>query len=72
MVRKIIGPKRDEVICAWRLPNEELYDLYLSPHIIRAIESIRMRSTGHMAHTGGSRGYSFGGENLWERNSLKK
>jgi hypothetical protein len=43
VLRKIFGPKRDEVTgeCR-RLHNEELYDLYSSPCIIRVIKSSRM------------------------------
>jgi len=38
MLRKIFGPKRDEVIREWRqLHNEELNDLYSTPNIVRLI-----------------------------------
>jgi hypothetical protein len=43
VLRRIFGPKRDEVTREWRLHNEELNDLYLSPNIIRVIKSRRMR-----------------------------
>jgi hypothetical protein len=50
VLRKIFGPKRDEVIGSWRkLHNEELYDLYGSPSIIRIIESRRIRWARHIA-----------------------
>jgi hypothetical protein len=39
VLRRIFGPKRDEVTGEWRkLPNEELRDLYSSPSIIRIIK----------------------------------
>jgi hypothetical protein len=44
VLRRIFGPKRDEVTDEWRkLHNEELRDLYSSPSIIRIIKSGRMR-----------------------------
>jgi hypothetical protein len=47
VLRKIFGPKRDEVIGGWRkLRNEELHNLYCSPIIIRIIKSRRMRWQG--------------------------
>jgi hypothetical protein len=50
VLRKIFGPKRDEVIGGWRkLHNEELHNLYCSQSIIRIIKSRRMRWTGHVA-----------------------
>jgi hypothetical protein len=46
MLRRIFGPKRDEVTGEWRkLHNEELHDLY-SPTIVRVIKSRRMRWVG--------------------------
>jgi hypothetical protein len=44
VLRRIFGPKRDEVTGEWRkLHNEELRDLYCSPSVIRKIKSRRMR-----------------------------
>jgi hypothetical protein len=56
VVRRIFGPKRDEVTGEWsKLHNEELHILYSSPNIIRQIKSRRMRCVGHMAHMGEER-----------------
>ena len=53
MPRRIFGPKRDEVTGKWRtLYNEQLNDLYSSPHIFRVTESRRMRWVGHVARMG--------------------
>jgi hypothetical protein len=50
VLRRIFGPKRDEVMGGWRrLHNEELRDLNSSPSIIRMIRSRRMRWPGHVA-----------------------
>jgi hypothetical protein len=50
VLRRIFGPKRDEVRGEWRkLHNEELHNLYSSPNIIRMIKSRRMRWAGHVA-----------------------
>ena len=57
MLRRIFGPKRDEVTGEWRkLHNEELNDLYSSPTIVQVIKSRRMRQVGHVACTGDGRG----------------
>jgi hypothetical protein len=56
VLRRIFGPKRDEVTGEWRkLHNEELRDLYSSPSIIRIIKSKRMRWAEHTARTGKKR-----------------
>jgi hypothetical protein len=56
VLRRIFGPKRDEVTGEWsKLHNEELYDLYSSPSIIRIIKSRRMRWVGHVARMGEKR-----------------
>jgi hypothetical protein len=53
VLRRIFGPKRDEVTGEWRkLHNEELHILYSSPNIIRQIKSRRMRWAGHVARMG--------------------
>lgn len=50
VLRKIFGPKRDVVTWEWsRLHNEELYDLYSPPNIIRVVKSRRMRCARHVA-----------------------
>jgi hypothetical protein len=54
VLKRILGPKRDEVSGKWRkLHNEELHILYSSPNIIRQIKSRRMRWAGHVACMGG-------------------
>jgi hypothetical protein len=53
VLRKIFGPKKDEVIGARRkLHNVELHNLYCSSRIIRMIKSRRMRWAGHVARMG--------------------
>jgi hypothetical protein len=55
-VRRIFGPKRDEVTGEWRkLHNEELHNLYSSPDIIRQVKSRGMRWAGHVARMGEKR-----------------
>jgi hypothetical protein len=57
VLRRVFGPKRDEVTGEWRkLHNEELNDLYSLPHIVRVVKSRRMRWAGHVARMGEGRG----------------
>ena len=57
MLRRVFGPKRDEVTEEWRkLHIEELRDLYSLPNIVRVVISRRMRWAGHVAHIGEGRG----------------
>jgi len=57
VLRRIFGPRRDEVMRELRrLHNEELIDLYSSPNIVRVIKSRRMRWVGHVARMGEDRG----------------
>jgi hypothetical protein len=56
VLRKVFGPKRDEVTREWRkLHNEELHDLHSSPSIIRIMKARRMRWAGHVARMGEKR-----------------
>jgi hypothetical protein len=53
MLRRIFGPKRNEVTGDWRkLHNDERHISYSSPSIIRVIKSRRMGSAGHVARMG--------------------
>jgi hypothetical protein len=57
VLRRIFGPKRDEVTGEWRrLHNEELNDLYSSPNIIWVIKSRRMRWAGRVQRMAEGRG----------------
>ena len=57
VLRRIFGPKMDEVRGEWRkLHNEELSDLYSLPNIVRVVKSRRMRWAGHVARMGEGRG----------------
>jgi hypothetical protein len=56
VLRRIFGPKRDEVRGEWRkMHNEEIHNLYSSPDIIRQVKSRRMRWAGHVARMGEER-----------------
>jgi hypothetical protein len=53
VLRRIFGPKIDEVTAEWRkLHNEELHDLYCSPSIFRLVKSKKIRLAGHVAQMG--------------------
>jgi hypothetical protein len=53
LLRRIFGPKRDEVTGGWRkLHNEELHGLYSSPGIVRVIKAKRMRWAWHVVPMG--------------------
>jgi hypothetical protein len=57
VLRRVFGPKRDEVTREWRkLHNEDLNDLYSLPNIVRVVKSRRMRWAGHVARLGEERG----------------
>ena len=56
VLRRVFGPKRDEVTGEGRiLHNEELSDLYSLPNIVRVVKSRRMRWAGHVARMGEGR-----------------
>jgi hypothetical protein len=53
VLRRMFGPKRDDVMGEWsKLHNEEFHSLYSSPNIIRQIKSRQMKWAGHVACTG--------------------
>ena len=53
VLKRIFGPRRDEVTGEWRkLHNEELNDMQSSPNIVRVIKLRRMRWVGHVACMG--------------------
>jgi hypothetical protein len=56
-LRRIFGPKRDELTGEWKkIRNEKLNNLYSSPNIVRVIKSRRVRWAGHVARMGEGRG----------------
>jgi hypothetical protein len=57
VLRRIFGPKRDEVTRESRkLHNGEINDLYSLPSLVRVIKSRRMGWVGHVAYMGERRG----------------
>jgi hypothetical protein len=57
VLRRVFGPKRDEMIGEWRkLHNKELNDLYSLPNIVWVVKSRRMRWAGHVTRMGEDRG----------------
>ena len=67
VLRRIFGPRRDEVTGEWRrMHNEELNGLYSSPNIVQVIKSRRMRLVGHVARMGEERGRIGGKETAGE------
>jgi hypothetical protein len=56
VLRGIFEPKREEDGWWRKLHNDELYNLYSSPNIVRVIKSRRMRWEGHVARMGEGRG----------------
>jgi hypothetical protein len=63
VLRRILGPKGDEVTGEWRkLHSEELHNLLSSANIIRQIKSRRMRWAGHMVRVGEECEQGFGGK----------
>ena len=53
VLRKVFGPRRDEVTGKWRkLRNEKLSDLYSLLNIVRVVKSSRMRWAGHVVRMG--------------------
>jgi hypothetical protein len=72
VLRRIFGPKRDEVTGDWRkLHNEELHDFYSSPNIIRMIKSRRIIWAGYVARMGKRNAYRILWESQKERDTRK-
>jgi hypothetical protein len=61
VLRKLFGPKKDEVTKEWRkLHKDELNDLYCLSNIVRVIKSRRMRWAVHVARMGEKRDVYWG------------
>ena len=57
VLKRVFGPKRDEVTGEWRkLYEEELTDVYFLPNVVRVVKSRRMRWALHVACMGERRG----------------
>jgi len=56
VLRRVFGPKRDEVTGERRKLHYELSDMYCSPNIFRVVKWRRMRWAGHVARMGKRRG----------------
>jgi hypothetical protein len=56
VLRRVFGPKRDEVTGEWRKLHKDLNDLYSLPNIVWVVKSRRMRWAGHVARMGEDRG----------------
>jgi hypothetical protein len=53
VLRKMLQPKRREVVRGWRsMNNEEFHNLYTSPNIIRVMKLRKMKLAGHVARMG--------------------
>jgi hypothetical protein len=49
VLKRIFGPKREEMVGGWRrLHSEEIYNFFASPNIIRVMKSRTMRWAGHV------------------------
>jgi len=73
MLKRIFGPKRDEVTREWgQLHYKEINDLHSSPNIVQVVKSRRMTCVGHVAHMGEIEVYKgFGWGNFKERDDLE-
>jgi hypothetical protein len=56
VLRRVFGPKRDEVTGEWRKLHEELSDLYSLSNIVWVVKSRKMKWAGHVARMGEGRG----------------
>jgi hypothetical protein len=56
-LKRIFGPKRDDVTGEWRKLHNELNDLYPLPNIVRVIKARRMSWAGHVARMEGGEAY---------------